>query len=96
MGLRITGRMCHGNLQAVFQLVFSQLILRIEAMPFKDGLHGQKRNVIVVFKFLRQLFEGWEPQSRASGKTISSANIKVAGYGIKPAGVYFWRDSIEY
>lgn len=61
MGLRIAGCMRHGDLQIIFELVFPKLIFRIRTVSFKYRLNSHKLDVIGFFKFLSELFEGWEP-----------------------------------
>ena len=61
-GDRITGGMCHGNLESVLQLVLPQFILRIDAVPLENSLHRNEFYPVIAFKRPGQFLNSWEPQ----------------------------------
>ena len=70
MGLLISSCMGHGDFQIPLQLVFAQLFLGVETMAFKDRLHRQEFDLILVFKCLCQFLKGWEPQPAAARSPV--------------------------
>jgi len=56
MGVGIAGRMCHGYLQRILDLVLPEFIRRVETVAFEHRLDRDKPDRIVVCVSLRQFF----------------------------------------
>lgn len=81
--------MGHGNIQAVFDLVFAQFVTGIGLLPFKGGLDSQQGHTIIATEGLCEVLQGREAMGVAAWTTVLK-KVEIDHLATQGGQIDFW------